>query len=46
MLILVIKFCLMTIMKKNSSELEESVIASIDELLKKLKQRTLRDQKN
>ena len=36
----------MTIMKKNSSELEESVIASIDELLKKLKQRTLRDQKN
>ena len=36
----------MTIMKKNSSELEESVIASIDELLKKLKQRTQRDQKN
>ena len=39
MLIVAIKFCLMT-MKKNSSELEESVIASIDELLKKLKQRT------
>ena len=33
-------------MKKNSSELAESVIASIDELLKKLKQRTQRDRKN